>query len=355
MIYHISLLLKNYYFLFNVAHYISFRAGAALFTAFGLTFLLGAKFISFSGSFFRAQAREYTPERHHQTKNNIPTMGGLLIIATTTLTTLMWCNWMDPKIWLVLAVLAGFGLLGGWDDWSKITTRKGISEKSKFLLQIIVAFLVSAGWYYLSEPDSSIWLPFFKNVHIELGFLFIFWSMFVLVASSNAVNLTDGLDGLAISSLIMNFATFGIISYVAGHYTFAHYLQIPFAQTAELAIVAAALVGASLGFLWFNAYPAQIFMGDVGALSLGGILGLIALMTKQESLLIISGGLFVVETLSVMLQVAIFKRWGRRFFKMAPLHHHFELIGWQEPKIMVRFGIITFLLCLLALLTLKLR
>lgn len=354
MLYHLSLFLQEYSSYFNVIHYVSFRAIAALFTAYSCMIFGGPFFINFSQRFFSLKAREYTPETH-KLKGNIPSMGGILIVGVSALSVLLWTNLYQLEVWLCLLCLSLFGALGFWDDWSKICYKKGISERSKLGGQITVSLLIACVWYYFGSPLPFIGFPFFKNFIVNLGFIFIGWAAFVMIAASNAVNLTDGLDGLAISSLIMNFATFGLISYLAGHYTFAHYLHIPFVQTAEVSIVCASLVGASLGFLWYNAYPAALIMGDVGALSLGGLLGLIALLTKQELLLLISGGLFVAEALSVMVQVAIFKRSGTRFFRMAPLHHHFELVGWHESTIMIRFCIITFLLCLLTLLTFKLR
>ena len=354
MLYLLSLYLNNYCSFFNVIHYVSFRVMISLLTALLISFIFGNPFISWSQRYFRSKAREYTPEAH-RAKDDMPTMGGLFILMVVFSTTLLWSNLYKPEVWVFPACLLGFGILGFWDDWSKISHRKGISEKFKFKAQITIATIVVLLWLKTCNPSTQLYVPFFKNIHPELGLLFIVWAVFLLVGTSNAVNLTDGLDGLAIGSLLSNFATFSIIAYIAGHYTFANYLQIPFAGTAEISIIGATLVGASLGFLWYNTYPAQIFMGDVGSLALGAGLALMALMTKQELLLGIAGGLFVVETLSVIMQVFSYKRWGKRLFKMAPIHHHFELMGWQESKITVRFGIISFILCLLALMTLKLR
>jgi phospho-N-acetylmuramoyl-pentapeptide-transferase len=303
---------------------------------------------------FRSQVRENTPERHKE-KNNSPTMGGLFILGIVVFNILLWCDLSKPHSWISMFCLLGFGGIGAWDDWSKICTKKGIAASTKSMLQIVVATVVTISWLYTTHTEMSISLPFFKNIAIPLGYFFVVWAVFIIVACSNAVNLTDGLDGLAIGSLMPNFVTFALISYLAGHTKLAAYLHIPFVGTAEMAIVGSILVGASLGFLWYNAYPAQIFMGDVGALSLGAILALMALMTKQELLLIIAGGLFVFETLSVILQVLSYRWYGKRLFKMAPVHHHFELLGWQESKITVRFAIISFILCLIALITLKLR
>ena len=353
MIYHLALYLRQYSSFFNVVHYVSFRVMASLLTALILWFFGGNTFVS-QAARFKARVREYTPQTH-QVKNDTPTMGGLFILLIAVITSLLWCNLTKPEVWVMLVCLIGFGCIGFWDDWHKIKYRKGIAESHKFRAQLIVAVLVSALWYYVVQPRTTICLPFLKSVQPDLGVYILIWSSFILIGSSNAVNLTDGLDGLAIGSLILNFATFSIICYVAGHATFAHYLHIPFTNTAEIAIMGATLVGTSLGFLWYNTYPAQIFMGDVGALALGGALALMALMSKQELLLALSGGLFVAETISVIAQVFSYKWLKRRLFKMAPLHHHFELLGWPEAKITIRFGIITFILCLLALMTLKIR
>lgn len=354
MFYHISAYLRNYFSVFNVVHYVSFRVMASFLTALLLSFIVGSWFIKHSQRLFRTKVREFTPVTH-QVKNDTPTMGGLFILLTTLITSLLWCNLYKPEVWIFLLCLSLFGAIGFWDDWLKIRTRKGISEHSKFLAQLAGATLIASSWYFFVQPPTTICIPFFKNINPELGLLLIPWAVFILVGTSNAVNLTDGLDGLAIGSLIANFATFSIISYLAGHYTFAHYLHIPFTSTAEIAVIGAILVGASVGFLWYNTYPAQIFMGDVGSLALGAGLALMALMAKQELLLLIAGSLFVVETLSVIVQVISYKYLGRRIFKMAPIHHHYELLGWQEAKITTRFGIISVVLCLIALMTLKLR
>lgn len=353
MLYHVALYLQQYVSFLNVVHYVSFRVMASLLTALVLSFIFGSWFIG-QASRFRSGVREYVPESH-QTKNETPTMGGIFVLLTTVVTGLLWCNLSDYAVWVFILCLIGFAAIGFWDDWNKIRYRKGIKESHKFRAQLGVAVVVSCLWYFLVSPPTEVCVPFFKNFSPELGFLLIPWAAFILVAASNAVNLTDGLDGLAIGSLLLNFGTFTIICYLAGNYAFAHYLHIPFTQTAEIAILGATLVGASLGFLWYNTYPAQVFMGDVGSLALGSGLALMALMARQELLLPIAGGLFVVETLSVIAQVLSFRYLGRRIFKMAPLHHHFELLGWQEAKITTRFGIITFILCLLTLMTLKLR
>lgn len=282
-------------------------------------------------------------------------MGGIFILSVVTVTTLLWCDLSNLRVWVFLFGLISFGLLGFWDDWNKIKRERGISVRAKFFLQWTIALLVVLGLLMCKGMTTTIVFPFFKALQPDIGWLFIPWAMIVIVGCSNAVNLTDGLDGLAIGSLMSNFATFSMICYVAGHYRIANYLHIPFALSAEVTVLGAILVGASLGFLWYNAYPAQIFMGDVGSLALGAGLALMALMAKQELLLLIAGGLFVVEAVSVIVQVFSYKVLGRRIFKMAPIHHHFELLGWPESKIAARFGIISLVLCLLALITLKLR
>lgn len=326
----------------------------ALLTSLFFSFIFGSRFIEYCKKSFRAKSREFTPE-NHRAKNDMPTMGGVFILINVIIGTLLWCNILRPEVWIFLFCLISFGIIGLWDDLNKIWYRKGISERSKFIAQLLCGFIVVASWLYFCQPQTTITFPFFKHFNPDLGIFFIFWAVFIIVGTSNAVNLTDGLDGLAIGSLISNFFTFSIISYLAGHFIIANYLNIPFAGSSEIAIIGSALSGASIGFLWYNAYPAQIFMGDVGSLSLGSVLALMAIMAKQELLLAISGGLFVLEALSVIVQVFSYKYLGRRIFKMAPIHHHFELMGWQEAKITTRFGIISFILCLITLMTLKLR
>lgn len=353
MIYHLSLAFKHYLTWANAFHYVSFRAMAALLTSLSLSFLLGDRYIEASGRLFRSKAREWTPEAH-RAKDNMPTMGGLFILATVFVSCLLWCNLTSAYVWIALFCLSGFGAIGFWDDWSKIRYRKGISAKLKSRLQILVAFIVAVLLYY-SGISTAVSIPLFTSYSPVLGILFIPWVMFIVVALSNAVNLTDGLDGLAIGSLIINYCTFAIIAYLAGHATLATYLHMPLAASSEVTVIAASLVGASIGFLWYNAYPAQIFMGDVGSLALGSVLALIGIMAKQELLLPLAGGLFVIEVLSVILQVASFKYTGKRLFKMAPIHHHYELLGWPEAKIVTRFSIITLILCILALMLLKVQ
>jgi len=354
MLYHISLYLTQYFSLFNVVHYVSFRAIAGLLSSLLFAIVFGKWFIESFSPFFKSKAREHTPE-NHRLKDDMPTMGGIFILITFFINVLLWCDLTNLQLWVFLFCLFGFGTIGFFDDWSKIKQSGGLSVKTKFFFQWLVAFFVSVGLFWCKGFTTVLSFPFFKNLHPDIGYFFIPWAMFIIVGCSNAVNLTDGLDGLAIGSLIPNFVTFALIAYLAGHFALSSYLVIPFAVSSEVAVFGAILVGASLGFLWYNAYPAQIFMGDVGSLALGAALALMALMAKQEFLLIIAGGLFVVEVLSVVLQVSSFRFLGKRFLKMAPIHHHFELLGWPESKITVRFGIISLILCLLALITLKLR
>lgn len=354
MIYHFSFYLKHYWPFFNILHYVSVRSVAALLTSFCMFVACGGVFIGFARRFFRSKAREWTPESHKM-KDSMPTMGGIFILAVVIINSLIWCDLSRISVWVFLLCMSGFGVIGFWDDWCKIHYNKGISAGIKFKLQLLVAFISIMALLQLTPFSTQVVFPFFKHVQPDIGWLFVPWAVFILVACSNAVNLTDGLDGLAIGSLLPNFATFSLICYVAGHYGIAHYLNIPFAGSAEIAIIGASLIGTSLGFLWYNTYPAQIFMGDVGSLALGAGLAMMALMAKQELLLVIAGGLFVLETVSVIIQVISVKYFGRRIFKMAPIHHHFELLGWQESKITARFGIISLLLCLLTLITLKIR
>ncbi len=354
MLYHLANYLKQYWSFLNVVHYVSFRVLAGFLTTLGFSFLTGDWFIEQSKRLFRAPARLWTPE-HHRAKDNLPTMGGIFILLMVGVNILLWCDLTSPMVWLMVLVLAGFGLIGACDDWSKIRQQKGMSARLKFSLQCMVACIVILLWFFVSDPSATITVPFIKWLQPNIGWLFIPWAMVVLIGCSNAVNLTDGLDGLAIGSLMPNFVTFSIICYLAGNVRLAEYLHIPFAGTAEITIIGSILVGASLGFLWYNTYPAQIFMGDVGSLALGAALAFMALLCKQELLLVISGGIFVAETVSVILQLLSYRFRGKRIFRMAPMHHHFELLGWQEAKITVRFAIISLVLCILALITIKIR
>ena len=355
MLYHLALQLQEHFIAFNVVHYVSFRAIAASLTSLVLSLLFGQKFIEFSRNTFKNNdVRPFTPESH-KLKKNTPIMGGCFILMIVLLNILLWCDWSKPELWLFVLILTGFGTIGFIDDLCKIKYKKGISARQKFIAQVFLALFVTITWIYLKNPTDSICIPFFKNFSPHLGLFFIPWIVFIIVAMSNAVNLTDGLDGLATETLLSNISVFSIVGYLAGHQLFATYLNIPFTDSAEITIVGGALFGALLGFLWFNAHPAQIFMGDVGSLPLGAALALMAIISKQELLLPIAGGLFVFEVLSVIGQYASIKFFGKKLFKMAPVHHHFELLGWKEPKITVRLNIVSIVLCLLTLITLKIR
>jgi len=354
MLYHLAVYIQHIISAFNVVHYISFRTIASLLTSLFLTLIAGKWFIRKSHKYFTSQTRENTPERH-KLKNNVPTMGGLLILGTVLISTLLWCNLTKLHVWLFLLGIILFGLIGLWDDIQKITKKRGISAKQKWLLQVVCAFIIAITLIASSTISTSLTIPFFKNIQPYFGWFFILWIMFVILAESNAVNLTDGLDGLACGVLLPNLILFAFICYASSHFVIAHYLHIPFTNVPEITVIAGALIGSILGFLWFNAHPAEIFMGDVGSLSLGTALALLALLSKQELLLVLAGGIFVLETVSVMLQVISFKMRGKRLFKMAPIHHHFELLGIHESKITTRFIIVSIILSLFALLTLKIR
>lgn len=354
MIYHCSTLFVEYMPLLNAVHYVTTRAIGALVTALILWLVTGDYFISFCQKYLTTGTREYVPATH-KLKGKVPTMGGLWIIAIAIINILLWANLAKPHAWLSILCLLLFGCIGAYDDWCKIYAVRGISERGKILAQLGAAIILLGVWWVVAQPSTEVWFPLFKSMHPAIGILFIPWVILVIVGTSNAVNLTDGLDGLASGSLALNFAVFGAIAYLAGHCELSQYLLIPFAGSAELAIVAASLIGSVLGFLWFNVYPAQLFMGDVGSLSLGAMLGFMALMTKQELLLPLSGILFVAETVSVVLQVASMRLRGKRIFRMAPMHHHFELIGWPETKITYRLTLLTLLACAFAIVLLKLR
>jgi phospho-N-acetylmuramoyl-pentapeptide-transferase len=359
MIYHLLYPLHTTISAFNVFRYITFRAIYASLTAFVICFLLGPWVIKRLQRMQVGQfIRDDGPETHYK-KSGTPTMGGLLIIGAVVAATLLWANLTNFYIWITLLVIVGFGAIGFADDYlMQVKKRsKGLGAKEKFLLQTALATICGLLFYFHTDFSTQVTVPFLKNVQPDLGWGYILFTVLVIVGASNAVNLTDGLDGLAIGPLIIVAATYMVFAYVTGHVKFAEYLQINYVPgVGEISIFCGALVGAGLGFLWFNAYPAQIFMGDVGSLALGSSVGAVAIITKQEILLVLVGGLFVIETLSVMIQVGFFKlTHGRRIFRMAPLHHHFELKGWPEPKVIVRFWIIAIALALVALSTLKLR
>ena len=359
MIYYLLYPLHTTYSFFNVFRYITFRTIFASITALLICLVVGPLLIRKLQSLqIDQQIREDGPQSHF-VKKGTPTMGGILIIFAVVFSTLLWTNLSINYIWLILLVTVGYGLIGFVDDYRKLAGKssKGVPGKAKLAMEIVIALFVSMILYLKPGFNSQVTIPFFKTVLPNLGWGYVVLSTFIIVGAANAVNLTDGLDGLAIGPATICFATYVLFAYFAGNVKVASYLQITYVSGAgELAVFCGALVGAGLGFLWFNAYPAEVFMGDVGSLSLGGALGTVAVITKQEILLAIVGGIFVVETFSVIFQVGYFKlTGGKRIFKMAPLHHHFELKGWAEPKVIVRFWVISILLALLALSTLKLR
>jgi phospho-N-acetylmuramoyl-pentapeptide-transferase len=346
---------------FNVFNYITLRAVLAILTALMISFLVGPAMIRRLALMKIGQPVRNDGPQTHLVKSGTPTMGGALILVSIAITTLLWADLRNPYIWVVLFTTLGFGVVGWVDDYKKVVHRnpKGLPARWKYFWQSVIGAGVAAYLAYRANlpVHTEMIVPFFKSVSIPLGTVgFMVLTYFVIVGSSNAVNLTDGLDGLAIMPTVMVGGALAIFSYVAGHFYFAHYLGIPHIPGAsELAIFCAAMAGAGLGFLWFNAYPAEVFMGDVGALALGAALGVVAVIVRQEIVLFIMGGVFVVETLSVMLQVASFKLTGKRIFRMAPLHHHYELKGWKENQVVVRFWIISMMLVLIGLSSLKLR
>jgi phospho-N-acetylmuramoyl-pentapeptide-transferase len=359
MIYHLLYPLHTTFSSFNVFRYITFRTIYAAITALVICFILGPWLIRKLQSLKIGQSIREDGPNSHLSKEGTPTMGGLLVIFAAIVSTFLWSNLTIDYVWMVMMVTVGFGLIGFMDDYRKLSLKnsKGVSGKVRLLLEIAIAFFVSIVLYYKTGFSSSITIPFFKTALPDLGWGYVLFSTFIIVGTANAVNLTDGLDGLAIGPAITCFMTYLLFAYFAGNIRIASYIQIPYvAGTGELTIFCGAMVGAGFGFLWYNAYPAQVFMGDTGSLSLGAALGALAIMTKQEILLAIVGGIFVVETVSVIFQVGWFKiSHGKRMFRMAPIHHHFELKGWAEPKIIVRFWIISILLALVAISTLKLR
>jgi phospho-N-acetylmuramoyl-pentapeptide-transferase len=346
---------------FNVFNYITLRAVLATLTALVISFIVGPTMIRKLTTYKIGQSvRDDGPETH-LAKAGTPTMGGALVLVSVAVTTLLWADLTNRFVWVVLAVTIGFGAIGWIDDYRKVVHRnpKGLSPRVKFFWQSVIgiAAAVYLAWSAELPAETELIVPFFKQVAYPLGlFGFVVLTYFVIVGTSNAVNLTDGLDGLAIMPTVMIGSALAVFAYVAGHAVFSRYLGFPHIPGAgELTILCAALAGAGLAFLWFNAYPAEVFMGDVGALALGAALGTIAVIVRQEIVLLVMGGVFVVETLSVILQVASFKLTGKRVFRMAPLHHHYELKGWKENQVVVRFWIITMMLVLIGLSTLKLR
>ncbi len=358
MLYHLLYPLHEQYSFLNVFRYISFRAIYATLTALAIAFLLGPIVIRTLQRYNIGQRiREEGPKSHY-TKSGTPTMGGVLILICVMVGTLLWADLTNPYLLLVFFATVGFGLIGLLDDGLKFLRGRseGLKPRYKFGLQVAIAAAVGLVLYQLPAYSTKLAVPFFKNISPDLGWLYIPFVVLVIVGASNAVNLTDGLDGLAIGPVAVATLAYTVVVYVAGHKKMAEYLLIPYIEgSGEIAVFSGALLGASLGFLWFNAYPASVFMGDVGSLPLGAALGTMAVVSKHELLLLLVGGLFVIEALSVIIQVASFKYRGRRVFRMAPIHHHFEQLGWDEPKVVIRFWIIAVVLALLSLSTLKLR
>ena len=352
--------LTQFYSGFNVFSYLTFRAILSVLTAMGLSLYFGPKLIRRLQLMQIGQTVRDDGPQSHLSKSGTPTMGGLLILGSIVTSILLWADLSNKYVWVVLAVVVGYGIVGFVDDYRKVIRKdsKGLIAKWKYFWQSVIALGV-AGFLYATSTDpaeTTLLVPFFKEVLPQLGLMYLAVVYFTLVGTSNAVNLTDGLDGLAIVPTVMVAGALALFAYVTSNVNFAEYLHILYIpQADELTVVCTAIVGAGLGFLWFNTYPAQVFMGDVGSLALGGALGIIAVLVRQELVLIIMGGVFVMETLSVILQVGSYKLRGERVFKMAPIHHHYELSGWPEPRVIVRFWIISIVLVLIGIATLKLR
>jgi len=352
--------LSEYHSGFNVFQYLTLRTILAVLTALAISISIGPIFIALLRRLQIGQNIRADGPKTHLSKAGTPTMGGSLILITIAISTILWGELTNRFVWIILFSTLLFGLIGFADDYLKILkgSSDGLSVKGKFLLQCLAALAVAWLLFFLSESAVEITLivPFFKNINYHLGYLYLFTTALVIVSTSNAVNLSDGLDGLAIMPTVMIGAALIVLGYVAGNVNFSSYLAVPYVRdVGEICVICGALVGAGLGFLWFNAYPAEVFMGDVGSLALGAAIGTAAVVVRQELLLLIMGGVFVLEALSVILQVSSFKLTGKRLFKMAPIHHHFELKGWPEPKVIVRFWIVTAILVLVALATLKVR
>jgi phospho-N-acetylmuramoyl-pentapeptide-transferase len=360
MLLRLSEWLANYFRFFHVFQYLTLRVILAILTALTIALLLGPMLIRRLASRHVGQVIRDDGPQTHLTKAGTPTMGGILILISMLLSMLLWSDLSNRYVWLILIVTVGFGVVGYWDDYRKLALKhsRGMPARYKYLCQSLLSFGAACYLYFSSNLpiETQLILPFFKNMAITLGPFFILLTYFVIVGSSNAVNLTDGLDGLAIMPIVMISGALGVFAYATGNIHYANYLAIPYVPGAGEAIIfCGSLVGAGLGFLWFNTYPAQIFMGDVGALALGAALGVIAVIVRQELVFFLMSGIFVLEAISVILQVGSYKLTGKRIFRMAPIHHHFELKGWPEPRVIVRFWIITFVLVLCGLATLKLR
>ncbi len=362
MLYNILVPFAQKFHIANLFTYISFRSGLAILLSMSICLYIGPKLIRYLRSIQKngQPIRDNGPSSHFN-KAGTPTMGGLMILGSTTITTLLLADLSNLYIWIVLFVLISFGALGFMDDYTKVSRNNysGVSGKLKLIIQFVISALAFIAILYCSRPEfaTQLTFPFFKNLFLDLGYFYIPFAMVVIIGSSNAVNLTDGLDGLAIGSIAIAVASFGLISYLVGNSIYANYLQIiHIPHVGEITVLCSAIIGSSLGFLWYNAQPAEIFMGDTGSLSLGGVIGTISVITKHELVLCIIGGVFVIETLSVIIQVSYFKRTGgKRIFLMAPLHHHFEKKGWPESKVVIRFWILAIVFALIGLSSLKLR
>ncbi len=359
MIYYLALLLREHFFGFNVFKYITFRSLTAILIAFFITLLLSPTFmkrVARLQRFFGGYVREYTPE-HHESKKYTPTMGGIVIVTVILISSVMLMRLDIKYTWVLVFSTLSFAIIGLVDDWVKLKNKKGLSIKKKLTAQVLCATLVSLLMFKWVGLDTKLYFPFFKELAVDLGWLYIPFAVFIVVGTANAVNLTDGLDGLAIGPVMTTATALGVIAYVVGHSRIAEYLGVPNVPYAgEITVFCFAIVGAGLGFLWFNAYPAQVFMGDVGALSLGAALATVSLLTKSEFLLAVAGGVFVFETITVILQIIYFRATGgKRLFKKAPFHHHLEEKGLDEPKIVVRMWIASALLAIVAISMLKLR
>jgi phospho-N-acetylmuramoyl-pentapeptide-transferase len=360
MLRHVAAWLSDYYSGFHVFQYLTLRAILAALTALAISLLVGPRMIRWLAEYQVGQRVRSDGPQTHLSKAGTPTMGGALILAAIVAATLLWADLANRFVWVVLLVTVAFGLIGFWDDYLKLVVgdSRGLIARYKYFWQSFAGLGAAIVLYVTAQSpaDTTLYVPFFKHFVVPLGVLFIPLTYFVIVGSSNAVNLTDGLDGLAIMPSVLVAGALGVFAYASGNAVFSNYLGIPYlAGAGEILVICSAIFGAGLGFLWFNTYPAQVFMGDIGALALGAALGVIAVVVRQEIVLFIMGGVFVMETVSVILQVASFKLRGKRIFRMAPIHHHFELKGWAEPKVIVRFWIITVILVLLGLATLKLR
>lgn len=352
--------LVKYFTFFHVISYLTVRAILGLLTSLAISLIMGQKVIDWLQKLQIGQVIRNDGPESHLSKKGTPTMGGILILASILLSVFLWADLRNPYVWISLFVLIGYGIIGFADDYLKVIRKNsaGLIARWKYFWQSSIVLVVAFGLYAYGKNSSVTVLvvPFFKDVMPQLGICFILLTYFVIVGAGNAVNLTDGLDGLAIMPTVFVAAGFALVSWATGNVNFAAYLHIPYIKfSGELMIICTAIIGAGLGFLWFNTYPAMVFMGDVGSLALGGVFGIISVLLRQEFLLLIMGGIFVIETLSVILQVGSFKLRGKRIFRMAPIHHHYELKGWPEPRVIVRFWIISLMLVVIGLLTLKLR